>query len=204
MERMRPEDIERAEVARRQVEAAESRLRVLERTQFSKLEVAKTTERQMGEAIEALRDMPELKPEVWRGLSPEQRFEALRGVEQRMAAIQGRPPVEMTVEPCTLAGASGQYDHSTGRMSIAPEELQSENPYRVLDTVINEGRHAYQHYAVEHPGFHPISKEAQLWEWNMEPDNYLMPNEVGGRAYALQPIEIDAISYSSGIVMGLI
>lgn len=60
MERMRPEDIECAEVARRQVEAAETKFRVLERTQFSQPEVAKTTERKMVEAIEALRGIPEL------------------------------------------------------------------------------------------------------------------------------------------------
>ena len=70
----------------------------------------------------------------------------------------------------------------------------------VIDTIAHEGRHAYQHYAVEHPGFHPDEHEVEYWRANFE--TYLQPNLYGFDAYWMQPVEVDARRYG-GVVSAL-
>jgi len=38
----------------------------------------------------------------------------------------------------------------------------------LIDTIAHEGRHAYQHYAIEHPGFHPNTHEVDAWRENFK------------------------------------
>jgi hypothetical protein len=184
-----------AEVRLREVERSE----MLEKATPHQADVAKPTDQQMQEATEAIRDVQELRPEVWRGLDDAQRLEVLREVESRMAEIQGRPPVEVKVEPME-PGVYGGYNREDGIVRISQEHLRSNKPEEVLDTVVHEGRHAYQHYAVEHPGFHPNQAEVEAWDWNTQSGHYLRPEIVGQRAYVQQPVEADAWAYAGRIV----
>ena len=171
----------------------------MEKATFSQRDVASPTDQQVQEATEALQGIQELRPEVWRGLDDAQRLGVLREVESRMAEIQGRPPVELTVEQMD-PGTCGGYDRTEDVISISQEHLRSDKPEEVLDTIVHEGRHAYQHYATEHPGFHPDQAEVEAWEWNMQPGHYLPAEIVGQRAYMQQPVEADAWAYADRIV----
>ena len=184
------------------VEAASKvmdRLESHEEATFQSTDVTKPTDQQVREATEALRDIQELRPEAWQGLDETQRMNAIRQVESRMAEVQRRPPVEVKIEQMK-PGMYGGYDRSDRTIHINREHLCSGDSAKVLDTAVHEGRHAYQHYAVEHPGFHPNSAEVKAWDWNLQPGNYRTVEKNGPRAYMEQPVEADAWAYAGRIV----
>jgi hypothetical protein len=162
-------------------------------------EAVKSTEQQVQEAQDAIGKIPEFRPEVWRGLDDARRLEAVQNLEGRMAAIQQRPPVAVEAEPMK-PGLFGGYSWSEGRMRISQQHLRSNDVKEIQDTIVHEGRHAYQHYAVTHPGFHSDQSEVDAWANNMQPGHYLRPEVVGQRAYQNQPVEADAWSYAGQIV----
>lgn len=83
----------------------------------------------------------------WNRLNFVQRVDALQGLENEMARQQGREPrtlVPETMEPST-AGYYNQEDPL--RIYINESNIYSNEPgnnYDLMDTVIHEGRHAYQ------------------------------------------------------------
>lgn len=164
---------------------------------FAKRDVAPSTDQQVQGASDALRDMPELRPEVWQGLNDGQRLEALQNVENRMAEIQGRPPVEVRAEKMDPQ-VEGYYSRGDRIIRVNADHLRRNDNGEVLDTIVHEGRHAYQHYAVETPGFHANQSEVDAWEYNMH--NYRRPEIYGQRAYERQAIEADARSYAERVI----
>ena len=139
--------------------------------------------------FEYLHDTEGLSSRSWEGLSPKERLETMQTLENKLAEIQGRPPVSVTAEE--LEGENGHYDPETHTIALSLEALSRPSKrLEVIDTIAHEGRHAYQHYAVEHPGFHDNPEEVEAWRENME--NYEDGTKDGLLAYRLQPIEADA------------
>lgn len=67
-----------------------------------------------------------------------------------------------------------------------------------LDTIFHEGRHAFQHKAIENPNFCSIQREqAAIWDKNFA--NYIR-YEKNPRGYAYQPVEIDAQHFAEKIL----
>ena len=64
---------------------------------------------------------------------------------------------------------------------------------QLFDTIAHEGYHAYQNYAIEHPGFHKDVK--QVKEWAINDENVKIFDE--GDEYLVQPQERDAWKYGS-------
>ena len=145
------------------------------------------------ESVEYLQSIEGLKPENWMELQPYERLEVLRTLESRLAEIQGRPPLPVVAEPMDF---SGFFDGEALHVNV---EHINDPSYRleVIDTVAHEGRHAYQQYAVAHPGFHPNAQEVLYWAANQQ--SYFQPKEIGGRFgpeyYMNQPVELDAWRY---------
>ena len=72
-----------------------------------------------------------------------------------------------------------------------------------LDTIIHELRHAVQHKSIEQPGFWNVEDEVRnAWANNMASGNYIRP-EVDMRAYAMQPIERDAVTFAALVMKGV-
>ena len=72
-----------------------------------------------------------------------------------------------------------------------------------LDTIIHELRHAVQHKAINEPGFWNVSDERRVaWADNMVGGNYI-PATVDARAYANQPIELDAFTFAAAVMEGV-
>lgn len=145
------------------------------------------------ENVEYLQSIEGLQPSNWEGLKPAERLGALRTLESRLAEIQGRPPLPVVAEEMDSAGF---FDGEALHVNI---EHINDPSYRleVIDTVAHEGRHAYQHYAVTHPGFHPNTQEVVYWAANQQA--YFHPKEIAGRFgaeyYMYQPVELDAWRY---------
>jgi|GEM_PF-6855437 len=146
---------------------------------------------------EYLRSIEGLKPGIWSEMTQNERLNALRTLESRLAEIQGRPPLPVVAE-AMREGEAGFFDGKALHVNI--EHLK--NPaYRleVIDTIAHEGRHAYQYYAVRHPGFHPNTQEVIYWAANEHA--YFHPKQIGEKFgpeyYLCQPTELDAWRYGA-------
>ena len=86
----------------------------------------------------------------------------------------------------------------------------------VLDTIIHEGRHAYQHYNVDQKCVHDSLSEVNTWRENFYDPQYryysgntlvvIGPNKVGNvgyRLYYYQPVEIDARNFAADVMFKL-
>lgn len=149
---------------------------------------------QMSEAVTALEQIQEIRPENWEDLGLGERLAALQGVEDLMSEIQGRPPLDVVAERME-PGLYGYFDGKA--VHISTWGLSSNDVAEAVDTIIHEGRHAYQHYAVDHPGFHPDQQQVEEWRDNFP--NYLAAELYGQEAYQNQPVEADAWAYASSI-----
>ena len=137
---------------------------------------------------------------AWSSLTPPDRLEKLQDLQSRLALSQSRkivPLVSSRMPACVL----GVYD---GRqIRINQDDLASpERFWQILDTLIHEDRHAYQHWSLLTPGFHTDPDQVRAWTDNWE--HYLDPKEVSLRRYRSQPIENDAFWFAESVVLGII
>lgn len=153
-------------------------------------------------AVEALRHNRDIQPETWQGLDEAERLNALQNVENQMAALQNRPPAEVDVYD-GRPGECGQYSPDTNQIHINEGHLMGDPVCDVVDTTVHEGRHAYQHHAVDHPGVHDDSVKVEAWRENMQPGNYLTAEQYGQKRYQEQPVEKDAWAYGRRIADGV-
>ena len=191
------------------------------------------------EQIELISDymtnIEDIRFENWKDLTLEQRVNVLNEMEQHIAAIEHRPALPLYAEDMK-EGMFGYQQHNpdnpTGdkiaintsileASGISPDLLDE-----VLDTLIHEGRHRYQHYNVEERLVHESAAEVETWRENIMDKEYggygykdgspipiveigpigLFTNsrlsELGFRLYYYQPIEIDARNFASDVMNG--
>lgn len=151
--------------------------------------------------VESLGEVEGIRPERWESANSEERLGALNEVEQRMAEHQGRPAVEVRIQEAG-GGSFGFYDHDGKRIFVGSYALAHAGAQENVDTIVHEGRHAYQYHAVEHPGFHPDENEVAAWRENLKPENYVRFEE-DPELYANQPVERDAWAYGRRIARGV-
>jgi hypothetical protein len=153
------------------------------------------TELQIADAVRSLQGMESIQPKVWETFDPSERLTALQQVEETLAAIQGRPSIGVHAESVD-PDVAGAFDGE--RITINGEHLRGGMPVEELvDTIIHEGRHAFQQYAVEHPGFLTDAAVTRTWAENFA--TYLDPETYGQELYQTQPVEADAWSYAGRI-----
>lgn len=192
----------------------------LKHTPFEGPEIV--TDLQMVEGITAyLEGVPELRYEEWTKLSLEQRKQLLNELEKNIAEIEHRPALKVDIEqmkPKTL----GYHSPSQQRIALNHLYVNSNSPEihrEVIDTIIHEGRHSYQHYNVDVKLIHESVSEVKSWEENFYDPQYkyyqstgqqiLIPfndgkiHNVDYRLYYYQPVEIDARNFASDIMKRL-
>ena len=156
-------------------------------------------ELQIQSAVESLQQMESLDPETWQSLDSAQRLECLQNIEDRMAEIQGRPSVQISTDtelgPTTFGGWDGvgiriNAAHLSGDMAV--DEF--------VNTIVHEGRHAYQDYAIQNPGFVSDEGTVNSWADNRVPGHYLFAEDYGQEIYMAQPLEADAWRYADRVI----
>jgi hypothetical protein len=148
------------------------------------------------QAVTAIGDIDAVDPGNWDSLGSEERLEALQSIEDHMAEIQGRPPVEVvadsTLGPGTYGGFDGDY------IRINANDLSSDMPVdEFIDTTVHEGYHAYQDYAIKNPGVVEDTELVNAWAENQQ--NYLDAETYGQEIYQNQPLEANAWDYATQI-----
>lgn len=84
----------------------------------------------------------------------------------------------------------GAYNPENNTITLNRDLLEKESPEKLMSTILHEARHAYQHYAIEHPDWVNVSAET-IAEWKENFDYYIRP-EYDFNAYVNQPVEVDA------------
>lgn len=148
--------------------------------------------------------------EEWQNLSPQEKLNAMQNLENSIAEISHRPACEIKAERLG-ANSFGYYNHDDNTITINTDYLNnSYDCYReTLDTVIHEGRHAYQHYNVDQRQVHPSEGDCMNWrenlhdnKWGLFPGNYGYQSidEVGFHRYWMQPVEADARAFALDVL----
>lgn len=140
--------------------------------------------------------------DAWRELTVDQKLEALNDLEQTAARIGHRPTAFIELEKLPEKHR-GHYNYGTNTITLNKEllEASSRNPEAmktVINTILHEGRHAYQNYNVYVRSVHPDLAEVCQWRQNLE--NYRDPKIWGYPNYYKQPVEIDARNFAGNIV----
>ena len=167
----------------------------LETIENSALDFEVQTDVQVQEAITEINQIEEIRPAVWQELDAGERLRVLQSVEDCMSAIQNRPSVAVSAQEMDL-GTFGGWNGQSIQLNAA--HLESEMPVNeFIDTIVHEGRHAFQDYAVQNPGV--VSDTNVMDAWAENRDNYLNAEEFGQELYMAQPLEADAWAYASRI-----
>lgn len=180
------------------------------------------TDLEMIESIaDYLESIEEIRYENWSKLSLEERVEVLNLIEQKIAEIEHRPAVKVYIEDMK-ANNLGYHSNTEHKIVLNAKYVGATNPNlhrEVIDTIVHEGRHAYQHYNVDVKCIHESASEVKQWEKNFYdpewgyysyrgqkiyiPFNDGKTHDVGFRLYANQPVEIDAKNFASDVLARL-
>lgn len=137
----------------------------------------------------------------WNQLDTGSKWKCLQQLENHFAAEQGRPAVKvLPISSKEARGAYGGYDPDKNVIYInrdlveygtlvGPVDInhptQLDANMQLFDTIAHEGYHAYQGYAIKHPGFHKDMKQVKEWAINDRNVKYFRR----GDEYLVQPRE---------------
>ncbi len=180
------------------------------------------TDLEMTEGIaKYLETVDELKYENWCKLSLSERAEVLNKIEQNVAVIEHRPALKVELEqmkPRSLGYQCAAEDKIV--LNTLYVGANSREQHReVIDTIIHEGRHAYQHYNTDVKTIHESISKVRTWYENFYSPEYkyyhsgtqkiLIPyhdgtiHDVDYRLYYYQPVETDARDFAADVLTKL-
>jgi len=180
------------------------------------------TDLEMSEGIaDYLESVEEIKYENWQNLSLEQKEEVLNKIEQHIAAIEHRPALKVELEnlPERTLGYQSAPEHKIVLNSMYVGSSAPNIHKEVINTIIHEGRHTYQHYNVDVKCIHESGAEVETWRENFYDSQYqyyrstgqriVIPyndgslHDVDFRLYYYQPVEIDARNFADDVMKRL-
>ncbi|MBR0208939.1 MAG: hypothetical protein IJQ43_08580 [Oscillospiraceae bacterium] len=152
----------------------------------------------MQNAVFELLETSEFSKDTWNKASIEQRKAMLQAYMQRVAEIYGVTVASEIVFYNGERGSRGAYSPGENCVRINENYLSRSDSYQIMQTMIHEMRHAYQHAAVEHPESYIVSAETiAAWEQNFKWENYKSQQKGNTYAeYVSQPIEWDAKNFA--------
>ena len=136
----------------------------------------------------------------WRALSPQERVDMLQRVENAAAKIAHRNPCPIVVRSLG-DNHYGFYSPETKTITLNSDYLNGDgNSYKMsLDTVIHEGRHAYQDYNLNERQVHSSPGDLTNWYLNHYKYGYQDVQTYGFCRYWMQPVEADARKFAEDV-----
>ena len=157
---------------------------------------------QIENIVDSFENIEDLSFEKWTTLSLDEKVFVLQTAEDKIAEIEHRYPCGINIDSLGER-CYGYYDPNTKAITINSDYINSSafTDYKeVLDTLIHEGRHAYQDYNVNERQVHPRNGEIENWKYNEQQTGYLSPEIYGYEFYALQPVESDARAFAADVL----
>lgn len=157
---------------------------------------------QIEEISDSMRDIEGLSYEEWKELSPKDRLAVLQKLESAVSEISHREECPIFIKEMG-EGHYGYFNPILKSITINKDVLESgtfENYKECLDTVIHEGRHAYQHYNLCEREVHPREGDLTNWKQNEFDYGYQDAKTCGFKAYWMQPQEADARAFAEDVL----
>lgn len=157
---------------------------------------------QIEQASDAMRNIEGLSYEEWKELSYNERIEVLQNLENVIAQIEHRPACPLNVKKM-IKDEYGYFSPNQLDITINSRYIESNSlkDYKEsLDTIVHEGRHAYQHYNLTIREVHPREGELTNWKWNEFDMGYRNARIHGFKAYWSQPLECDARAFAEDVL----
>ena len=136
----------------------------------------------------------------WNKLSISNRASVMQSIENEVARREGRSPCNVSLysEAPDKNGriSCGGYNLKTSDIEMNTYHLSEKTSEGCLNTIMHEGRHAYQDNVVKGNIDHHPQSDVKAWQHNMKPGNYISP-EQNIKGYYRQPIEADAREYAA-------
>ena len=151
-------------------------------------------DQQIGCASIVLNEMAAIQTETWATLDERSRVKTLQEIEGIMAVYQSRPAAQIIIKDMD-PHVYGYYDNNI--IYINKSHLLKKDARDVVETMLHEGRHSYQHFVINHPSVHLDVKQVNKWRKNFR--HYLSPSIYGQELYESQPVEMDARAYAENI-----
>jgi len=160
---------------------------------------------QVDAVAERMNAMDGLRYENWEKLTLDERLEALQEIENAAAAASCRTPMKIT--PATYQNTGqvvtmGQMDWANRQILINADVLRQDSFQcysKCLNTVLHEGRHAYQWSNVYEQRTEPGDERYQSWVMNLE-TGYVSAERFGFAHYCMQPVELDAREFAEDVL----
>ena len=133
-----------------------------------------------------------LQNDLWDKQSNKNRLLILQLIEKENAKRQGRRTIKLSFDK--KMKSVGRYSSPPEKIKIALKSIKEDGAIENLDTVLHEGRHAYQSWAIAGKIRHNNKAEVRAWRKNKE--NYISSKN-DYKAYLKQPVERDARSYAT-------
>jgi len=168
----------------------------------SKLLEAPNDAIQIEQISDAMHEVEGIRYEEWKELSFDQRMEALNEMEHAIAEIEHRNPCPVYAEKLGEKHY-GYFNHEDKHIVINSEYINSDSfkdHSEVLNTLIHEGRHAYQDYNLTEREVHPRQGELENWRINEQEFGYRDAKTFGFESYSMQPLETDASAFANDVL----
>lgn len=172
----------------------------------------------INEVVDYLETIDALNYMEWSKLTISERLAVLNYVESGLAQIEHRPALNVQFKDLDIK-CLGYHCDSERLIVLNSKYVGANDPLihrEVIDTIIHEGRHAYQHYNVDVKCIHESLSEVKEWEKNFYDPQWRYYSykgqkiyipfddgetvDVGYRLYANQPVEIDARNFASEVL----
>lgn len=146
-------------------------------------------------------DFNTLKKQNWQNMNYDQRVDFYQRLENTMSASQNRPArivTPMNIPKKDIAGYYSAYDPS--KIAINKRLImQDDRRYDNCDTIIHEGRHAFQDDCIiGRANIGNIDDVNKIGDWRRNFDQYQEPNGMNSDVkYRFQPVEKDAYDYAN-------
>ncbi|MBM6673868.1 hypothetical protein [Marseilla massiliensis] len=163
---------------------------------------------QIEQVSDVLADCKELDHGKWQQLEMSEKEYVLNDLEHKIAEIEHRPPCPVRIVNLPHRTFGG-YNPETKTIDINSiyvkmSDVDKRQFREVIDTLIHEGRHAYQDYNVNVCEVHPRHSEVISWAETMEGGKWGYHGDVstklGQRLYEQQSIEIDARNFAADVL----
>jgi hypothetical protein len=131
----------------------------------------------------------------WNNLSINEREAALNDLEKFLANQDGRDPASVEINYGLAADNYGLFYSMNNQDIIAINSslVRQSTPYRAVETLFHEDRHAFQQFMVDIPQAEIPGDVIEDWKMNIS-DGYIKGDEINSNyaEYRWQPIEKDA------------
>lgn len=150
----------------------------------------------MQSEIFALLDTDRFSKSAWQSATVTERKRIMNEFMTEIALIMGISVCgSISFESFENPNTRGMHTSDDNKIHINKDKLNRSDSYSLMQTLIHEMRHAYQHAAVENPeNFNVSSETIEQWKENFKPGVYYRGEDY--QRYVSQPIEYDAKSFA--------